>query len=1013
MMKITDWNAVQPDGSTILTKAAQWGLCPLIEELLTDYRDKVSVDAQDGSGATALLRACEHAQPQAVATLLKFGASPRIPNKWLQSPLFFAVSTFNMLPTGGVSLNAAHLGLATDGLVGSPSSLHMVPSLSTTSAGTLQMNMSTIGSSHQSNEDETGLLANVFDFAQAAEYPITALILARADVNSATATGVTPLMKAISDNCALPVVQALIAAKAIVNVQNSSGDSPLGLAVERDRPDIVELLVASRAQLQILDSQGYTPLAKAVLKDHVRIAQTLLRARADVNCRALNGATPLILAADAGGRSAMIDVLLDPRTGIDVNARDHKGETALFKAITHDDYEIAQMLVDNGASLYSDPAGSELDEALMNLMDDSGVDILLYGPSAPRIPIPREIYEIRLGTPSALAFRLSPAYKPLQARGIDGEALAYLWVQETAPLAAALSKRNTDPAVIARRAEARRLRTQRQAQSEAMRRVLQSSSLIDVNKALSAADTKSTPPFGPMDPASTNSADGTMPAGGPPPAPIRITAGIRATRAGFGASTTANRKAGELLGLPNTDTDANGRVSFSDMSVPRDSASDLRPNSTYGYEFTDYDAVSTSGGTFMGPTTLASTLDNSNQGSTRSLSSAQPSHPLPPQPPSLLESKSSVPVTNTSTSSMPPVGVLQKLPSTTSVIGANASTPLAIPSFLKYKANTTGPRHGHAPSISVAPEDAKAVTTPIVSAGGTPPSQIRQVSVATEAGTPPRPPRHRQPSLSKAATEAAMLAIARLPSVREFASDPENSGTAANNDKPPIAANPPPLTLASSTTLPTSTPSTVNRKLPQLELPQTPPTGFQRKSDPVAGAAAAAAAAATSTPSASGPLPLVTSRSDTGGASVSQSIGTPTVPAPSIPLPQPQVSSPSNPQSQPQPQHQPVHETRAMPSVPPATLVRPESAEQQQLQDPDLPVLPPPPGPSQDPRLWRRAVDSNTSMPYYYNVRTKEAIWQIPMCVQAIDRCAECSCEKLQMDPKKIAFCVACQHWHS
>ncbi len=179
----------------------------------------------------------------------------------------------------------------------------------------------------------------------------------------------TPLVYAVSGGCA-ETVALLLDRDAEVRRHSSR---LLGIAVGRNRLDLVEQLLAHSADAKLLPladpSQnrelaqlaiaygydvntgrpGWPPLIVASRGDkgeHPEKIQALLELGADVNVRDYKGKTALHRAATAGFLASM-EVLL--ARGAAIDAADERGETPLFDAIRASREEAVALLLERGA----------------------------------------------------------------------------------------------------------------------------------------------------------------------------------------------------------------------------------------------------------------------------------------------------------------------------------------------------------------------------------------------------------------------------------------------------------------------------------------------------------------------------------------------------------------------------------------------------------------------------------------------------------------------------------------
>ena len=234
-----------------------------------------------------------------------------------------------------------------------------------------------------------------------------------ADIDAVTPKGITPLLMAII-NGHYDVAWTLIEAGADIHISDDTNRSPLYAAVhfnimpESNRPspytipnehtafDLIENLLARGADVnQQLTSMipyrlkldrgtdsmlvaGTTAFLRAAKSADIDAMQILLAHGADPNLATAQGINPLMTAANLGTKEsdttgryktedeviAAIQLCLDQ--GVDINATDNNGRTAIFGAANFGLTDVVAFLHEKGATLdYEDKSGlSPLDAAM-------------------------------------------------------------------------------------------------------------------------------------------------------------------------------------------------------------------------------------------------------------------------------------------------------------------------------------------------------------------------------------------------------------------------------------------------------------------------------------------------------------------------------------------------------------------------------------------------------------------------------------------------------------------------
>jgi ankyrin repeat protein len=224
------------------------------------------------------------------------------------------------------------------------------------------------------------------------------LLDAGATLEQADANGITPLLMAIGNNHP-DVARFLIDRGADVNVMDWYGRTPLWTAVEsrnmdfdnntfvnnvdrapylelitllldkgakvnartKESPPIRPRMLATTGTLEWVDFTGQTPFIRAALAGDVTVMKLLLARGADPKISTFGGTTALMAAAgvnwvvdqtaDEGPKALLEAVQLCYDLGLDVNAINSMGLTALHGAANRGSDDIIRFLVSKGARL--------------------------------------------------------------------------------------------------------------------------------------------------------------------------------------------------------------------------------------------------------------------------------------------------------------------------------------------------------------------------------------------------------------------------------------------------------------------------------------------------------------------------------------------------------------------------------------------------------------------------------------------------------------------------------------
>lgn len=401
-------NAIEPDGTTPLMRAVRQDDLAMAAKLL---QAGANVKAANRYGITALYLACINANPAMIERLLKAGADANETGPDGQTALMTVAHTGNVeaariLLAHGANVDATENWRGQTALMWAVGQSHpdMVRELVAHGADVnkrserQEWKRQVTAEPREKWMPQGALTPLLFAARQGCLECAKILVEKGAHLNSTDLEGVSPLVLAII-NGHYDVAGYLIEKGADVNIPDKTGRTALYAAVDfhtmpaSNRPvpkeidntltslDLIHMLVEHKADVNArlekqqpyrtkLDrgddtmfGEGTTPILRAAKAGDTVVVRYLLEHGADPKLATIRGVNPLMAAAGVGTREedttgrrkteaeaiATIQLCLD--AGVDVNAVDGTGRSAVFGAAMWGMDEVVKYLAGHGAKL--------------------------------------------------------------------------------------------------------------------------------------------------------------------------------------------------------------------------------------------------------------------------------------------------------------------------------------------------------------------------------------------------------------------------------------------------------------------------------------------------------------------------------------------------------------------------------------------------------------------------------------------------------------------------------------
>jgi ankyrin repeat protein len=405
-----DVNAAEADGMTALHWAVRANDAPTVQMLI---RAGAKVNVASRYGMTPILLAAQNGDPTVVAALLKAGANPNSALPEGETALMTAARTGNvdsikLLVETGAKIDARENWQGQTALMWAAAQNNAAAVKTLIDLGADKNERSKLLSFPEFKWETSGMVVTVlprggwtplmYAARDGAADAVRVLADLKADLNASDPDGTTALMYAII-NAHFDTAAILIEKGADPNVADTTGTTALYSAVDMhtmgpmlsrpspklvdklDSADIVKMLIAKGANVNarlkrpIIGrhhtptgdaalGEGTTPLARAAKSNDLQLMRMLLDAGADPKLTLKDRTTVLMIAAAGGAvvgayavaipvteASSIEAVKLCVERGVDVNAFNTNGQTALHSAVARGAENLVKYLAEHGAKL--------------------------------------------------------------------------------------------------------------------------------------------------------------------------------------------------------------------------------------------------------------------------------------------------------------------------------------------------------------------------------------------------------------------------------------------------------------------------------------------------------------------------------------------------------------------------------------------------------------------------------------------------------------------------------------
>ncbi len=151
----------------------------------------------------------------------------------------------------------------------------------------------------------------------------------------------------------VPIINALLQAGANVNHIDAQNENALFPAVRLGNLGVVKTIVESGTEINHVSDENLTPICFALIERNLPLTEYLISKGANINPFDPDQSVPFSLVIDNAelneDLTPFVDIFLN--AGLNINAKDHRGWTALMKTIKRGMNRAYRLLIEKGAEV--------------------------------------------------------------------------------------------------------------------------------------------------------------------------------------------------------------------------------------------------------------------------------------------------------------------------------------------------------------------------------------------------------------------------------------------------------------------------------------------------------------------------------------------------------------------------------------------------------------------------------------------------------------------------------------
>lgn len=198
------------------------------------------------------------------------------------------------------------------------------------------------------------------------------LILNQIDINATNKDNNTALHLCILNN-SIAIFKTLIKANVKIDVLNNDNESPLMLAIKYNREEMIDILMSLHANIDYVNKKGESAIFFSIYSNKLKLFNMLLEKNKKLLFSKTINHNTLLHVASKQSNVLFVQTLIN--LNCLPNELNDELETPLFACARNSDYDVARILLENGAFI---EFRNKYNESILDVCDARFKDFLIF-----------------------------------------------------------------------------------------------------------------------------------------------------------------------------------------------------------------------------------------------------------------------------------------------------------------------------------------------------------------------------------------------------------------------------------------------------------------------------------------------------------------------------------------------------------------------------------------------------------------------------------------------------------